>query len=76
LIWISSEGFGATDFCSLEDAKLGAETALRLARYYDDAVALARRVTERSKSLTGSHHFVVCSVGEQAPRSFGAHNFN
>jgi uncharacterized protein (TIGR00730 family) len=47
----------------LEAAKLRAETALRLARYYDDAVALARRVTEWSKSLTGSHHFIVCSGG-------------
>lgn len=49
----------------LEAAKLLAETALRLARYYDEAVALARRVTEWSKSLTGSHHFIVCSGGSR-----------
>ena len=40
-----------------------AEQAVKLARYYNDAMELARRVTEWSKSLTGSRHFIVCSGG-------------
>jgi uncharacterized protein (TIGR00730 family) len=40
-----------------------AEYALRMSRYYRDAMELARRVTEWSKSLTGNHHFIVCSGG-------------
>jgi uncharacterized protein (TIGR00730 family) len=40
-----------------------AEYAVRVSRYYRDAVELARRVTEWSKSLTGNHHFIVCSGG-------------
>jgi uncharacterized protein (TIGR00730 family) len=32
-------------------------------RYYRDAMELARRVTEWSKSLTGNRHFIVCSGG-------------
>lgn len=40
-----------------------AEQATKLARYYNDAMELARRVTEWSKSLTGHHHFIVCSGG-------------
>jgi uncharacterized protein (TIGR00730 family) len=45
-------------------AKLSrAEQAAKLGRYYDDAMELARRVTEWSKSLTGHHHFIVCSGG-------------
>lgn len=44
-------------------AKLQAERSLRLARYYDDCVSLSHRVTEWSKSLTSSHHFIVCSGG-------------
>jgi uncharacterized protein (TIGR00730 family) len=45
-------------------AKLAhAEQAIKLARYYNDAVELARRVTEWSKGLTSSHHFIVCSGG-------------
>jgi uncharacterized protein (TIGR00730 family) len=40
-----------------------AEYAVKLARYYADAVELARRVTEWSKGLTGQHHFIVCSGG-------------
>jgi uncharacterized protein (TIGR00730 family) len=40
-----------------------AEYAVRMSRYYQDAVELARRVTEWSKSLTGNHHFIVCSGG-------------
>lgn len=38
--------------------------ALRLARYYDDAVELARLLTEWSQSLpTHERHFLVCSGG-------------
>src|SRR5262245_46294681 len=40
-----------------------AEFGLRMARYYGDAMELARRVTEWSKSLTGMRHFIVCSGG-------------
>jgi uncharacterized protein (TIGR00730 family) len=40
-----------------------AEQAVRLSRYYHDAVDLARRITEWSKGLTGQHHFIVCSGG-------------
>ena len=40
-----------------------AEYAIRMSRYYQDAVELARRVTEWSKSLTGNRHFIVCSGG-------------
>jgi uncharacterized protein (TIGR00730 family) len=40
-----------------------AEQAVRLSRYYHDAVELARRITEWSKGLTGQHHFIVCSGG-------------
>jgi predicted Rossmann-fold nucleotide-binding protein len=47
----------------LSEAKRRAETAVRLARYNKDAVELARRLTAWSKSLTGNHHFIVCSGG-------------
>src|SRR5262245_7311251 len=40
-----------------------AETAVRLARYYQDAVELSRRLTEWSKSLTGNRDFIICSGG-------------
>ena len=40
-----------------------AEAAVRLSRYYQDAVDLARRMTEWSKSLTSNHHFIICSGG-------------
>jgi len=40
-----------------------AEYAVRMSRYYQDAMDLSRRVTEWSKSLTGNHHFIVCSGG-------------
>ncbi len=40
-----------------------AEYAIKMSRYYRDAMELARRVTEWSKSLTGAHHFIVCSGG-------------
>jgi uncharacterized protein (TIGR00730 family) len=45
------------------EARKAAETAVRLARYYNDAVELARRLTEWSKSLTGNHDFIICSGG-------------
>jgi hypothetical protein len=47
----------------LEAEQARAEYAVKLARYYADAVELARRVTEWSKGLTGQHHFIVCSGG-------------
>jgi uncharacterized protein (TIGR00730 family) len=47
----------------LETARLTAERALKLSRYYRDAMELARRITEWSKGLTGHHHFIVCSGG-------------
>ncbi|MFL6277511.1 MAG: LOG family protein [Blastocatellia bacterium] len=47
----------------LEAEQSGAEYAVKLARYYADAMELARRVTEWSKGLTGQHHFIVCSGG-------------
>ena len=40
-----------------------AEQATKLARYYNDAMELARRETEWSKGLTSHHHFIVCSGG-------------
>jgi uncharacterized protein (TIGR00730 family) len=47
-----------------EQARLArAEQATKLARYYYDAMELARRITEWSKSLTGHHHFIICSGG-------------
>jgi len=47
----------------LEAEQARAEYAVKLARYYADAMELARRVTEWSKGLTGQHHFIVCSGG-------------
>jgi uncharacterized protein (TIGR00730 family) len=47
----------------LEAEQSRADYAVKLARYYADAVELARRVTEWSKGLTGQHHFIVCSGG-------------
>jgi uncharacterized protein (TIGR00730 family) len=47
----------------LEGALSRAEYAVRLARYYQDAVELARRLTEWSKGLTGNRHFIICSGG-------------
>jgi len=40
-----------------------AEMAVRLARYYQDAVELSRRLTEWSKALTGNRDFIICSGG-------------
>jgi len=47
----------------LEARQRQAEYGTKLARYYYDAMELARRVTEWSKGLTGQHHFIVCSGG-------------
>jgi uncharacterized protein (TIGR00730 family) len=47
----------------LADARARAEVAVKLARYYGDAVELARRLTAWSKALTGHHDFVICSGG-------------
>jgi len=47
----------------LEAAKRKAAYSVKLSRYYQDAVELARRVTEWSKGLTGHRHFIVCSGG-------------
>ncbi|MFP5261162.1 MAG: LOG family protein [Blastocatellia bacterium] len=47
----------------LEQARTQAEYAVKLARYYNDAMELARRMTEWSKGLTGNRHFIVCSGG-------------
>jgi uncharacterized protein (TIGR00730 family) len=47
----------------LAEAKRQAQTAVKLGRYYQDAMDLARRLTEWSKSLTGHHDFIICSGG-------------
>jgi len=47
----------------LAEAKARAEAAVRLARYYQDAADLARRLTQWSKSLTGNRDFIICSGG-------------
>ena len=47
----------------LREARTRAEAAVKLARYYRDAVELARRLTEWSKSLTGNRDFIICSGG-------------
>lgn len=49
----------------LRAREASAEQSAKLARYYNDAMELARRVTEWSKSLTSSHHFIVCSGGSR-----------
>ena len=47
----------------LAAARTRAETAVRLARFYQDALELSRRLTEWSKSLTGGRAFIICSGG-------------
>ena len=47
----------------LNEARERAQVAVRLARYYQDAVDLSRRLTEWSKALTGSRDFIICSGG-------------
>ena len=49
----------------LRAREASAEQSAKLARYYNDAMELARRVTEWSKNLTSSHHFIVCSGGSR-----------
>lgn len=50
---------------SLIEERAKAEVDVYMARYYEDAVELARLITEWSKSLGGAngHRFVVCSGG-------------
>jgi uncharacterized protein (TIGR00730 family) len=48
---------------SLTEARTRAEKAVRLSRYYTDALELARRLTEWSKGLTNNRAFVICSGG-------------
>src|SRR4030095_11748862 len=55
-------GVGA-ESAELAEARSRAEAAVKLARYYQDAVELARRLTEWSKSLTGHRDFIICSGG-------------
>src|SRR3989442_12072724 len=40
-----------------------ARSVAKLARYYEDATELSRRLTEGSKSLTGNRDFIICSGG-------------
>ena len=48
------------------EAALGrARQAVKLSRYYKDAMELARTITEWSKGLTGQHHFIICSGGSR-----------
>lgn len=47
----------------LEAVRCRCEQSVKLARYYEDAMELARRMTEWSKGLTGQRHFIVCSGG-------------
>jgi uncharacterized protein (TIGR00730 family) len=47
----------------LAETRKRAEFAVRLARYYQAAVELSRRLTEWSKSLTGNRDFIICSGG-------------
>jgi uncharacterized protein (TIGR00730 family) len=47
----------------LAETRARAEAAVKLARYYQDAVELSRRLTEWSRSLTGNHDFIICSGG-------------
>jgi uncharacterized protein (TIGR00730 family) len=47
----------------LVQTRTRAETAVKLARYYQDAFDLARRLTEWSKALSGNRDFVICSGG-------------
>jgi hypothetical protein len=57
---IESSGAVSTE---LADARTRAENAVRLSRYYRDAMELSRRLTEWSKSLTGNYNFIICSGG-------------
>src|SRR5262249_39546290 len=48
---------------TLEAELARTEYIVRMSHYYGDAMELSRRMTEWSKSLTGNHHFIVCSGG-------------
>jgi uncharacterized protein (TIGR00730 family) len=48
---------------ALAAARGRAEAAVKLSRYYADAVELARRLTEWSKALNNNRAFVICSGG-------------
>jgi uncharacterized protein (TIGR00730 family) len=56
---------GSSAAPELEAARERLENAVRLSRYYRDAMELARRITEWSKGLTGQHHFIICSGGSR-----------
>jgi uncharacterized protein (TIGR00730 family) len=64
MLQVRDEIEGASVMTSDLEALLArAEYSLRVSRYYQNAMELARRVTEWSKSLTGNRHFIVCSGG-------------
>src|SRR5499433_1371760 len=64
MLEVRSEIEQATALTPDLEARLSrAEIDLKVSRYYRDAMELARRVTEWSKSLTGNRHFIVCSGG-------------
>ena len=52
-----------SDKKELAEMRTRAEAGAKLARYYQDAVELSRRLTEWSRSLTGNHDFIICSGG-------------
>jgi uncharacterized protein (TIGR00730 family) len=60
-----NEEIGRDESASPEQvrARIRAETAVKLSRYYQDAFDLARRLTEWSKALSGNRDFVICSGG-------------
>src|SRR6266446_4713494 len=63
---LTRKGMEGTEITREVQAKLAhAVQQTKLARYYNDAMELARRVTEWSKGLTGNHHFIVCSGGSR-----------
>jgi uncharacterized protein (TIGR00730 family) len=48
---------------ALQKAMEAAQTELQMSRYYEDAVKLAKLLTQWSKKLYHQHRFVVCSGG-------------
>jgi len=56
-------GEAGPDNKELANMRIRAEAAAKLARYYQDAVELSKRLTEWSRSLTGNHDFIICSGG-------------
>ena len=59
----SKIGQGNNGSPELTEARKRAEVAVKLARYYQDAVELSRRLTVWSKSLTNNRDFIICSGG-------------